>query len=665
MAIVSLYADKNFKENKQKFKTCELDTSGIWYIPEQITNNFDYVLNFWAEYNLPTTEGTFFTGRIHVETQGVNKINDVGDTLIKCPDLVITEHNLTYEPEFEEQQENTVFYNDYFYGRDYNNYGVTGKQYKPFLKPGDDPIAYRSSNSNFSSRHFYTFAGYYFPVKHTFSITYNGLMGECVSPLQRDTSTNKAPITISYGVNGNMLITKQSDRENLSINSSGISLNFTPSSDTILKPSKQIKLISLTIPKGTHGVKMSDTGNKDEIIEEDINCIGIVTLNYTEDKLIESADILVFSLEIWQSEGELGNWGENSGIEGGDGSFDFTSDGMSADNIREQSLAKGESFSKYISTNVKGIHLYSDFSVNSLASVLTSNDFIERFLRSQYNPMSSIISLHAIPLHFSQYTIKPYSAGSTLLDIMLSGYDTKVSANIYNYTVWTEKIASIDLSNIYFGAFPDYSPYTKILLNLPFCGKLEISPSLCMGGSIDIVCSIDFTNGNIVYNIITIDKNGTSIPSYSISGNCSKTIQITGTTSSALAQYFGAGVSAVVAAATGNPLPLVGTATGIFNGLTSPINTQLSSSVKGEPSFIDNWEMWVQISRPVWNNPNKYQQLVGLPCDVSGTINSNDANFESFTGYLKCKSFEAKGIERATSNEKSQIERLLTTGIHI
>ena len=56
-------------------------------------------------------------------------------------------------------------------------------------------------------------------------------------------------------------------------------------------------------------------------------------------------------------------------------------------------------------------------------------------------------------------------------------------------------------------------------------------------------------------------------------------------------------------------------------------------------------------------NPANYQQLKGLPMEVSGTISSLELK-----GFIKTARIETDGIT-ATEPEITEIERLLQTGV--
>lgn len=683
MAKINLYTGE-FEKNKQSYNMCDFNNTGVWFSDDVITG-YDYRLMTLFGYKNPLTEEQGYFIRINVPQKGINYINESdGDETCKLPDFVKLDepYHLGYADETVKKTTlNSIFWNDQLKYNPYNYFGFTSEQYQGLDNNSWTDDVYEPSRKNEMCMHFYTYGGNYFTIKHLWQMFYNdSLYYDVAQPFVKQVvrTSNISWENIKDGVfhfggkNGSVLNVNTNQLNNMFSQAAYKGFDY---SENGLKSCYKIKFIAGTIPKEIKAsyTNVDSEGNftTAEVATsaespEDINFIGIIIIYYSSDGIPISAEIQGMTLDFWKKEGSnIFNGGDDSGIEGGEGTFTTDSDIITPDDIIDSNHKKELDRTLILTSGTGGMTLWYDFSFQTLIPKLASKEFIDRYANIEYNPLSAVISAYQIPKYWNNSLIMEQKS-TNKYPLQLSGYNTNVESYIGLSTVWSKRIATINLQNKYFDAFPDYEPYTKIVINLPFCGRVNISPNLCIGGKIDVYYSIDLLNGNVCSIIYTTDLNGVCIPSYTITGNCAFGVPLAGYQyGNPTSNIINTVTNGIASAITGSPIPVL---SNIFNLSSTSLNkhsVEITGNVSGNSALYDDWRLWILITRPVWINSNKYNNMTGLPSYVSGTINSNDYDGMPFTGYLKCSKFHAENVTRATDNERSEIEKLLLNGIQI
>ena len=171
-----------------------------------------------------------------------------------------------------------------------------------------------------------------------------------------------------------------------------------------------------------------------------------------------------------------------------------------------------------------------------------------------------------------------------------------------------------------YGNYLDYDPYTSVELEVPFCGKLSIPASSCIGGKIHIDFQVNLTNGDVCAIITTeTDKDGLITDgmaqgtpkklhkTFYLNGNCMCPFPIIGTSTGQVQQMqtrmqalSGAGM-ALGLLAVGNPMGAVGQAGAISGLMNTPMKSEMpftGGSPIGSPALIGNKKIVLTISVP-------------------------------------------------------------------
>lgn len=364
--------------------------------------------------------------------------------------------------------------------------------------------------------------------------------------------------------------------------------------------------------------------------------------------------------------GSSGNWGADTTIDGGNGRFTADSDNHGDGTGQDISIIVNTLNSYAAQFTAGGINVFkidgNPLTVGNLTQVLFSSDYFHKFLQSMYNPLSAILSAHLLPANFVSLTggTRSVTAGGYNISDDIFPASTAPIANQYTWY----HVGTVDISK-FSDSFADFAPYTAIKLHLPYCGVLDIPVNACMGGKLGVDYVCDAISGNVAAFVWVKDFNNNAQYIHVATGNAAYTYPMFAENQSgaAVGKLVGAVGNAVIGAATGNPAALVGAVSGGLSAVTQQRNTQITGTFSGNVGAITNSLCWAEITRPVWVNPEKYQELHGITSQLSGTL--SDAGEDTpYTGFVVVSAVDLDGVP-ATDAEKAEIETLLKQGIFI
>lgn len=150
---------------------------------------------------------------------------------------------------------------------------------------------------------------------------------------------------------------------------------------------------------------------------------------------------------------------------------------------------------------------------------------LDMFLTS--DPIDSIVSLKYFPLDAEE-------SGS--VSVFLGKYNTGIAASS------AKTVKEYDCGYVEIFAHNDWTDYeTQIMLYLPFCGTVQIDPTLYMGRKVYVSYVVDFISGNCSAAVYTYADNGRKCIIEIASGNCAIELPVTGIAQTTLdAQIYNA-----------------------------------------------------------------------------------------------------------------------------
>lgn len=445
--------------------------------------------------------------------------------------------------------------------------------------------------------------------------------------------------------------------------------------------------------------------------------IGIATIRIAADEVPQEAQVCALSAKWWNADAPA-NAGPRSGRKGGHGSFTAPStnrgdrEGAYVANIVSQwqtgASNIADQYNKYC------------FAVGDIAILqdalqeIYNPDWYDTTKALIQKPTDGILQIHAMPA-----ALGPAKDGGS--DKVRVGYRILTDDEAPTFTdIYTWKhVGDIDVEQ-YFDGYPDLNN-TTIQIHLPYIGTYNLDVSAVMGGELAVEYTTDVMTGDCIAWIWCKDRDGNYNYRYTWKGNCAKQINlqmapmnpVIGLTAKAAPLAIGlatgtvAGTIAGIGAAMRNASVMANNISQftqgyggfspiamaqswgdnwLMDGTTSVgstaavgatnIGASVMQSVKGMPSLgsssmtssnadtcgtvsaPSDTTCYLTITRPVWSNPEGYEDLFGVPSDIGGTI------AKDFKGFLSCRTIKLDNVD-ATDVEKTEIANIMASGIFV
>lgn len=292
------------------------------------------------------------------------------------------------------------------------------------------------------------------------------------------------------------------------------------------------------------------------------------------------------------------------------------------------------------------IRVYNPTSIQlqSLASKLWGNDFINTIHKIMNDPMEAMISLHSVPFQI---------VGGANANIEVGNFDTEVSAKTVTTQYYTLDCGNISVPEHWASAL-DYSPYTDVQIFIPFVGVRPLQIDDVMGRVLNLKYNIDVLTGcaiamlkcgdSVLYTYNT--QVHTEIP-YTMSSYGRLVQSIIGVAGTAIGATAG-GVGAILGGGIGGAL---GTA------LTKHSDISRGGSLGGAVGVMGDFTPYLIIHRPLQSLASDFASKKGYPANISATLGS-------VSGYTVVDKIHLTGID-CTDTERDEIHALLKDGVII
>lgn len=288
--------------------------------------------------------------------------------------------------------------------------------------------------------------------------------------------------------------------------------------------------------------------------------------------------------------------------------------------------------------------------LQSLASYMWGSAFnLDNFKKLFTDPMAAILGLSIVP-------VTPSVSGAT--PVTLGNITTTVSMPKVTSQYITVSCGTLNVKE-YWGAYLDYSPYTKLEIFLPYIGIQTLDADDIMGRSVAVTYNIDILSGACVAMLTC----GNSVL-YSFAGSCATSVPITGRDwTNVINGIIGiaTGIAGVaVAGATGGAAVAAGAAGGLLSSTANSLssmkpNVQKSGTMASAAGMLGHQKPYLILTRPRQALPEEQNTYTGYPSYITETLGN-------LTGYTIVDRIHLSGFY-ALDDELSEIETLLKSGV--
>ena len=324
---------------------------------------------------------------------------------------------------------------------------------------------------------------------------------------------------------------------------------------------------------------------------------------------------------------------------GGEGDFDNTSDPIPEASLPTLSAVDAKFISLYTPTLAE---------LQSLANYMWSPLFDIDTLKKMFaDPMKVILGLSIVPFAVPSSGQQTITIGNISTGVNM----TKASAQYVQIDCGTLNV------NEYWGAYLDYSPYTKLEIYLPYIGTKQISVDDVMNKACHVYYNVDILTGACCAMIKCDDS-----VLYSYAGQCATSLPITGSDwTNVVSGAISVALSTAAYYAGGQTAPL--TDAGALHTLSSSSQTimqmkptiEKTGSIAGSAGMLGVQSPYLILTRPRQALPNNQNHFTGYPSYVNVKLGD-------LTGMTFVEQVHLENIP-CTSSEQSEIETLLKGGV--
>lgn len=390
-----------------------------------------------------------------------------------------------------------------------------------------------------------------------------------------------------------------------------------------------------------------------------------ITQNYTDQQVVVDATHITIGNYIYNgsvpvTDDPYDDAG-TSGTGGGGGSFDDSGDDIPIPNLPALSAANA-GFITLFNPSVSQL--------NSLADYMWTNAAFDvaNFKKIFEDPMDCILGLSIVPISVTTSGNADVAIGNMLIP---SIQFPVVSSQYQEFDC-----GSIPLTNLFFGGYLDYEPYTKIQIVVPYCGTFQISADDVIGKTINLVYHIDVLTGSCVAML----KCGNSVL-YQFNGSCAVNIPINSinyasTIENATRIAVAIGTTVATAGAAAPAIMAGGEAAGaaqatLFNSAINTAGATAEGALSMKPSIERSGALssssgmmsvqtpYIVITRPRICLPLNQNKIKGYPSYIGVTLGDLTGQ-----GYTEFDSVILSGLF-LTDEEKGELDNILRSGVYL
>ena len=345
---------------------------------------------------------------------------------------------------------------------------------------------------------------------------------------------------------------------------------------------------------------------------------------------------------------------------GGRGTSGSKNPAYAGDHV-EQPGAPDESAASAVKSGFLNCYKMTQSELNKVCTCLYSDTLLDAIKQLMVNPLDFIVSMMIFPCSPDVGASEAIKFGkwSCVATGVIGALGTDMSGARLSNQFKVFDFGTVTVPENW-GNFLDYSQ-TSIELYLPFIGSVQLDPSECMGGTVNVQYTVDFFTGQCVANVychkyITLPS-GMPIDraegQHSYQGNCAVQIPLS-------AVNYGSMIGSLINACTGsitNPTQPFSVLTDAAGGGFRPSVTS-KGNVVANSGFCAVLYPYIRLLRPITAEPDSYQEVMGFPSYINTTLGECE-------DLCVCDGIDLKGISGATESELNRIRQLCSEGVYV
>lgn len=357
--------------------------------------------------------------------------------------------------------------------------------------------------------------------------------------------------------------------------------------------------------------------------------------------------------------------GSGADANSGWGTYDYSSELV-------QGSATPTAPSLPISTSGHGIHAYTlnkaAYEViseklwgvgDSSAGIAVSGDLWQRWQNYRFNPTAGILSCVKLPTVFTPVRTLLSDTFVRIAGTTIGNQYTPITGcKEADCTPIEYEALNVSIPE-QFGSYLDYDGGMEITLVLPFCGRMQLDPSACVGGGVRVLYKCDPTNGNVAAFVYVTGREIAEQLYQTATGNCAQQIPMIGHDDGQI-QMLGTlaadGLGIASSMIAGNP---IGVASGVLGAASAVMQrqeaTQVVGSYAGSVNYISNVCCYLIVSKSHAVKSPYYDDTIGRPNDYGHKVGD-------YAGFTVFHNIDVD-IPDATAAERDMIAQLLEGGV--
>ena len=361
---------------------------------------------------------------------------------------------------------------------------------------------------------------------------------------------------------------------------------------------------------------------------------------------IKKASVTLYNtlLEFFQNTDNAVEEPVSQPIADDNGMFDNTSDVIELPSIDTINIMSA------LTTNAVSAYKMTSDSINSLMSLLWSEDFYNTLIKNQQSPIDNIQKLTCYPFDVSAVEDSP---------VIIGNNTTSITGGLINAQFQEIDFGSVTIDE-YYGTALDYNG-TDITIVLPFIGERQLSMPDIGSATISLKYRVDILTGNCVAIISAYrNRDNTELNSviYQFSGNLANEFPLTQAVNKSLTKYQ----DAYYSLAQGNLVGAITTAgRELGNQLTTGMPSmqyQRTGNLTASSGYMGVLTPYLIISRPVNVKPSGYDKYYGYPSFYTRKLSD-------CKGYTQIHELISDAPTGVPADDWEKIKQMLKDGIII